>query len=79
MYLQLKRVNKTKLIFIIVNKKKVNSNKISIIEVLGSYNLTNNYLILNIFRIIYWLSKNTYCTYDVLEFFIQYNIISILK
>lgn len=46
-----------------------------IIEKIGTYNIFNKTLSLNIFRLIYWVSKNIFMSGNVLILFFKINLI----
>ena len=50
-----KKKNSYSVVVIKINKK-INSNKI--VEILGSYDFLNKKLVINIFRLIFWISKD---------------------
>lgn len=62
-------------LLLVDNIKKSNR----VIEVLGSYNPINKNLNLNIFRLIFWLSKNTEISGNVFNLFLKFNIFNFKK
>ena len=56
------------------------SNKTNkVIEVIGSYNFINKNLDINIFRFIYWISKNIKLSGEVFQVLLKFNIIRLKK
>lgn len=69
--------NKFKRSILLIKKTRKNHKSSKILEVLGNYNSQNNYLTINVFRLIYWISKNIYFSGDLLQILFLYNLIKI--
>lgn len=68
--------NNRKLIVVVRRSKKI-YNVNQVVEVLGKYDFLHKKLVFNIFRFIFWMSKNVFCCGDVLELLLIFNIINV--